>query len=115
MKMKLKTVVLLVPVFLLSLATAQAGEAPVLAAPEVAGVALVAEPGCGDVAALEVVNLEEMLQPFTPAVLPAEPILKAGCFGSYGSCECFKLPGQSGCLTSGGGSDCSRCCANLHC
>ena len=103
--MKLKTFVLLVPLFLLSLTAVQAGEVPTLAAPE---------PGCGDSVAAAV-SLEEMLQPFTPAVLPAEPILKAGCFGSYGSCQCYKISGQRGCLTSDSGPDCSRCCSNLHC
>ncbi|HEX6904373.1 MAG TPA: hypothetical protein VF789_31990 [Thermoanaerobaculia bacterium] len=52
---------------------------------------------------------------FTPAVQPEEPILKAGCFGSYRTCQCYKISGQSGCITSGSGSDCSTCCFNLHC
>jgi len=102
--MKLKTLVLLVPLFLLSFAVAQAGETPPLVA---------AEPGCGD--AMAAWSPEDMLPLFTPAALPEEPILKAGCFGSYGSCQCYKIAGQSGCLTSDSGPDCSRCCANLHC
>ncbi|HKI04196.1 MAG TPA: hypothetical protein VKK31_19615 [Thermoanaerobaculia bacterium] len=106
--MKLKMIALLVPVFLLSLATAQAGEIPV-PAPEVAAVAQVADPGCG------AASLDSVLQVFTPAVQPEEPLLKAGCNGSYGGCQCFKLPGQSGCITSGSGVNCSICCQNLYC
>ena len=111
MRMKSKLFALLVPA-LLSFATAQAGELPVPAAPEAAAVAPATEPGCGDTAALP---MEEILQAFTPAVQPQEPLLKAGCTGSYGSCQCYKISGQRGCLTSGSGSDCDRCCANLHC
>lgn len=108
MKMKLKIAALLVPVFLLSFVAAQAGEVAI-PAPEAAAVAQVADPGC------EAASLDSVLQGFTPAAQPEEPLLKAGCHGSYGGCQCFKFPGQSGCLTSSTGINCSICCQNLSC